>query len=182
MSSANLLRPPESAIALEIAFMPRMVKHCFRPGQALPVSGDDQDNPPMSTQAELLAEKVRFLLDNDFLQPRAIIDACQVSKQAINGWKRTGRIAKQHLPVLADLAGVTVEWLLSAEPPQTEAVISMRAGRPRWPFKTIPWDRYASLSQPDKDDLESRVDRIMSGYEATTSRDQRKSHAGKAAG
>jgi hypothetical protein len=182
MSSANLFRPPACSMAMEIAFMPGMVKHCFRSGQALPAPLGNPDNPPMPTQAELLAEKIRFLLEHGFLQTQAVIDACRVTKQAINGWKRTGRIAKQHLPVIADLAGVDVQWLLNPEAPRQDAVISMRAGRPRWPFKLVSWERYSALSEADRSDLDARLDRIVAGYEATESRDPRKSLAGRFAG
>lgn len=42
----------------------------------------------MDTRAPMLAEKIRFLLENGFVQHSALADACDVSKQAITGWKR----------------------------------------------------------------------------------------------
>lgn len=44
----------------------------------------------MDTRAPMLAEKIRFLLENGFVQHSALADACDVSKQAITGWKRPG--------------------------------------------------------------------------------------------
>ena len=81
--------------------------------------------------SERLAEKLAFLLDGDYLQYAALAKACGVTKQAITGWRKTGRIAKPHLPIITELAGVTVDWLISDEPPEEEKVIAMRAPKPR---------------------------------------------------
>lgn len=159
-----------------------MVKQCFVDSQALPASGIRSDNPSVDTQAHKLAEKIRFLLDNDFVQHSTLAAACGVSKRALTGWKRTGRVAKQHLQVIADMSGVTVPWLISADPPTQEAVVALRAPKPRWPFRSVTWERYLALSRADKDDLDARLERIVSAYEATDSQTPRKSPAGHSSG
>lgn len=174
MRDASFFRPPAASTAFVIASMPDMVKHCFRGGQALPAAQADDDHAPMKTAAPLLAEKIRFLIDEGFVSPAQLVAACNVSKQAITGWRKTGRVAKDHLHVIADLAGVTVEWLLSADPPLRQTVVDMRAPKPRWPFLRVSWDRYLSLSRDDKADLDQRVERIILGYEASSDSDPRK--------
>lgn len=136
----------------------------------------------MNTSAPMLAEKLRFLVDGKFVQQSALADACGVSPQAVTGWKRTGRIAKKHLAVIADMSGVTVEWLLSPDPPSHETVVAMRAPKPRWPFQRVTWDRHLALSRDDRADLDARLDRIVAGYEASNGDNHRKSNAGRASG
>lgn len=51
------------------------------------------------------------------LQDIAIASACAVTKQAIPGWRATGRIAKKHLPALAKLSKRSLEWWISGDTP-----------------------------------------------------------------
>ncbi len=37
---------------------------------------------------------------------------CKVSAQAVNGWRKTGRIAKRHLPKIAALTGKPLDFFL----------------------------------------------------------------------
>jgi hypothetical protein len=48
-----------------------------------------------------LAKKLADLLASGELKASEVATACGVSDQAVNGWKKTGRIAKEHLPTLA---------------------------------------------------------------------------------
>jgi len=41
--------------------------------------------------------------------------ACGVSPQAVNGWKKTGRIGKDQLPKLAQLTGRPLSWWLGGD-------------------------------------------------------------------
>jgi len=46
----------------------------------------------------------------------ALADACDVTAQAVNGWRKTGRLAKRHIPKIAALTGKTLEYFLGDEP------------------------------------------------------------------
>lgn len=48
-----------------------------------------------------------------------IAKACSVSKQAVQGWIKTGRIDKKHLPKLAELTKLPLEWWLDSSQPTT---------------------------------------------------------------
>lgn len=46
----------------------------------------------------------------------AMAEACGVTPQAVNGWRKTGRIHKRHLKTAARLTGRPLEYFLDAEP------------------------------------------------------------------
>jgi hypothetical protein len=74
----------------------------------------------------------------------ALADACHVTAQAVNGWRKTGRVAKRHLGTIAKLTGRPLEYFLgeSADPGATlwlklgieegEAIKRLRDGDPDW--------------------------------------------------
>ena len=43
----------------------------------------------------------------------AIAAACRVTKQAVGGWRKTGRIRKSHIPILAKLSETDLEYWLT---------------------------------------------------------------------
>lgn len=45
----------------------------------------------------------------------ALAKACGVTDQAVNGWRKTGRIAKRHIPKIAELTGKPLEYFLNAD-------------------------------------------------------------------
>jgi hypothetical protein len=74
----------------------------------------------------------------------ALADACHVTAQAVNGWRKTGRVAKRHLGTIAKLTGRPLEYFLgeSVDPGATlwlklgieegEAIKRLRDGDPDW--------------------------------------------------
>jgi hypothetical protein len=59
-----------------------------------------------------LAKKLADLLASGELKASEVATACGVSDQAVNGWKKTGRIAKEHLPTLALMSRRPLDWWL----------------------------------------------------------------------
>lgn len=78
--------------------------------QALIDDVSKQDNQAMidnkKKPAEKLAEQITALIDASEKTSATIAAECGVSPQAVNGWKRTGRISKDMLPKLASSLGV----------------------------------------------------------------------------
>ncbi|MFD2754267.1 helix-turn-helix domain-containing protein [Comamonas terrae] len=72
----------------------------------------------MLSTAQQLAAKLESVLSDPRIKQSDIADACGVSKQAVQGWKKTGRIDKKHLPKLAQVTGKPLEWWLSIDGPQ----------------------------------------------------------------
>lgn len=64
--------------------------------------------------SDLLAQKVRLALARFDGPMREVAAACGVSVAAVSEWKRTGRIAKKHLPILARITRTPLEWWLSS--------------------------------------------------------------------
>lgn len=90
----------------------------------------------------------RLLVAMDEAKPRvtstALAEACGVTDQAVNGWRKTGRVAKRHLGTIAKLTGRPLEYFLgdTASPGATlwlklgieegEAIKRLRDGDPDW--------------------------------------------------
>lgn len=46
---------------------------------------------------------------------RAIAAACKVSDQAITGWQKTGKVDHAHMPAIAKICNVRLQWLMAGE-------------------------------------------------------------------
>lgn len=81
----------------------------------------------------------------DSHQPRVssavVARECRVSAQAVNGWRKTGRIAKRHLTKIAELTGRPLEFFLNAEAAavperypieEAQAIKRLRGALPAW--------------------------------------------------
>ncbi|SOY65627.1 putative phage repressor [Cupriavidus phytorum] len=62
-----------------------------------------------------LGQKLKEALDSGAMDAAALAKACGVSRQAVYGWLKTGRVAKEHLPVFAKLSGKPLEWWLGSD-------------------------------------------------------------------
>lgn len=72
----------------------------------------------MLSTSQRLAGKLEEVIRESNLKQSDIAVACGVTKQAVQGWIKTGRIAKNHLPKLAEISGRPLTWWLAGE--QTE--------------------------------------------------------------
>lgn len=84
-----------------------------------------------------LAANFTKALEESGVAPKAIAEARDITEQAVSNWKRTGKIARAHLPTIAALTGWSVERLLSldsgafarSEEPSPEYAGTPRASR-----------------------------------------------------
>lgn len=79
-------------------------------------------SPLTSEQATLAANFTKALAESG-IAPKAIAEACDITEQAVSNWKRTGKIAREHLPTIATMTGWTVAQLLqpaTRDVPQAE--------------------------------------------------------------
>lgn len=72
--------------------------------------------PPSAEQRALAANFTRALAESG-IAPKVIAEARDITEQAVSNWKRTGKIAREHLPTIASLTGWSVERLLGEHPP-----------------------------------------------------------------
>lgn len=94
-----------------------------------------------------LARRLREAMDkrDARITSAALALECKVTDQAVNGWRKTGRIAKKHLPTIArvtgkplhyflgqDAAGVSTNYGLVLGIEEAEAITRLRERHPDW--------------------------------------------------
>lgn len=62
-----------------------------------------------------LGQKLQQALDSGVMDAAALARECGVTRQAVYGWLKTGRVAKEHLPIFARLSGKPLEWWLNSD-------------------------------------------------------------------
>lgn len=67
-----------------------------------------------------LGQKLQEALDSGALDAASLAKECGVTRQAVYGWLKTGRVAKEHLPVFSRLSGKPLEWWLRSDVSKTE--------------------------------------------------------------
>lgn len=126
MNLANAAGPPASSMALSRAgsricsvAMPELkhyftsdVKHCL-----IPSARPGADNQLMLDSPEL-ARRLKIAMDTH--EPRItsvrMAEVCKITPQGVNGWRKTGRIAKRHLTKIAAETGQPYGYFLEAAP------------------------------------------------------------------
>ncbi|MCK4121368.1 helix-turn-helix domain-containing protein [Ralstonia pseudosolanacearum] len=111
-----------------------------------------------TTDTAALAHRISQAIDEAKLTAAEIAAECGVTPQAVNGWKRTGRIGKGHLPKLAELTGKSLEWFLGSDE-QPKAPTAGSKGFPARPITV-----YESLDElpPESTVLIAHVDVVLS--------------------
>lgn len=69
----------------------------------------------MLSTSEKIRAKLQEVLETSPLRQSEIAAACGVSKQAVQGWIKTGRVDKKHLPSLAAVSGKSLDWWLDSD-------------------------------------------------------------------
>lgn len=67
----------------------------------------------MVTKEQQIGMKLAAALLHAKVSVADVAEACEVSPQAVYKWLRTGQIAREHLPKLAQLTGITTDALLN---------------------------------------------------------------------
>ncbi len=86
----------------------------------------------MTPEQQALAANFTRALAESGIAPKAIAEARDITEQAVSNWKRTGKIAREHLPTIAQLTGWSVERLLGTvreDPPPEFAGMAKIARR-----------------------------------------------------
>lgn len=123
----------------------------------------------MLTTSAALAKKLAYAIEEKGLSQVEIAKRCSVSKQAVQGWKKTGRIAKQHMLVLAEMSGLPLDWWLDSsqltytatqDAPAPAPVVKQVPppyGNPPWPFRSITPAQYGALSEHQRSMIEGFI-------------------------
>lgn len=99
-----------------------------------------------------------------------IAEKCGVSKQAVSGWLKTGRIDKQRLLKIAAVTNKTVSWFIDENEawgePAPKAYL-LREPEPiysisRWPFISVSSIEYSALSERQKAMVEGYIKGLLS--------------------
>lgn len=82
----------------------------------------------MLDSAKLAALLVKAMADSrPPVTNTALAAACEVSKQAITGWRKNGRIAKKHLHTIAGLTGKPLSYYLDENAHRDSHALSEKA-------------------------------------------------------
>ena len=71
----------------------------------------------MLTTSERMAQKLAEAIAGAKLRQSDVAQACGVTKQAVQGWLKTGRIDKKHLATLAQLTNHPLTWWFDTSDP-----------------------------------------------------------------
>jgi len=67
-------------------------------------------------QASVMAAKFKLAMDNaPLIRNSVIAGKCGVTIQAVSGWRKTGRIGKNHLPIISELTSTSLDWWLDGD-------------------------------------------------------------------
>lgn len=77
-----------------------------------------------------LGERLRELIEASPYNAAEVAKACGVTRAAVYGWLKTGRVHKRHLPKLANLLRTSVDGLLNEGAPTTRT----SGGDVEWSF------------------------------------------------
>jgi DNA-binding Xre family transcriptional regulator len=78
-----------------------------------------------NTAARMAAKLAEAMAANSEIKQTDIAKECGVTKQAVQGWIKTGRFDKKHLSTLSRVTGKPLWWWLDADPEASaEALVS----------------------------------------------------------
>jgi transcriptional regulator with XRE-family HTH domain len=69
-----------------------------------------------------IGERIKKYLDDNPGEASRIAKELDISRQAINGWKRTGAISKKHLGGLSKVTGRSISYWMSGEEAPPESI------------------------------------------------------------
>lgn len=123
----------------------------------------------MLSTSEKLAVRLKQAVKESGLSQVAIAEKCAVSKQAVSGWLKTGRIDKQHLLKVAGITSRAMSWFVE----EVEQYAYVQGGHKVtdegknptpscWPFVSISATEYGCLSERQKGLVEGYVKGLLS--------------------
>ena len=127
----------------------------------------------MLSTSERMAKKLKLALSVRGMSQIAFANACGVSKQAVQGWLKTGRVDKKHLPKFVAVLNYPLAWWLADEeissypaaPAPMAAQISEPDTKPfvrdSWPFSSISRSEYSKLSDRQMGMVEGYVRALL---------------------
>lgn len=69
----------------------------------------------MVDRAEIIRERLELAFQETGKRPTDLADFCDVTEQAVSKWRRTGKIARDHLPRVSEFFGKSIAWLMGED-------------------------------------------------------------------
>lgn len=168
-------------------------------GKALPETKPETYDKAMLSTSSRLAQKLTQVMQEQRISGSAIAVRCGVSKQAVYGWKTTGRMDKKYLPALAELTGKPLEWWLEGGSTQPDAAakkalqwipqeptpppVAMQPSQRvedaavtpicTWPFKEVTYKRFMALPREAQREIDEYLDSMVLRWEKKLSKSER---------
>lgn len=127
----------------------------------------------MLSTSQLMADKLRRALNTRGMSQAVFAERCKVSKQAVQGWLKTGRVDKKHLQTFVAVLGYPLEWWLDADAsaaipapaPSPSHVarepVPIQYGSTAWPFDSVSPTEYATLTERQKGMVEGYIKGLL---------------------
>jgi transcriptional regulator with XRE-family HTH domain len=142
--------------------MDRNSKALLVHGKALADSGAETYDKAMLSTSTRLAAKLKTALAEKSMSQTAFAEKCGVSKQAVQGWVKTGRIDKGHIAKFVDILDKPLEWWLDVDAAPAQSSIGVRETS-RTEYKLNRWP-FLSVSQREYERLDERQMGMVEGY------------------
>lgn len=111
--------------------------------------GDNQ--AMLETDRKAAAERLRAAMKTAGISNTVLAEAAGVSVQAVTGWLKTGKIARERIPVVAATVQRSVDWLLTGrEPARIREQRAVYEGGVYSGDEQILIEKYRSLSPEDR--------------------------------
>lgn len=135
-------------------------------GKALADSTSTAYDQAMLSTSQRMAEKLKTALAARGLSQKEFAERCGASKQAVQGWIKTGRVDKKHLPKFVEVLKYPLEWWLDgtiAAPSTKKSQITEPepAYTLHWPFSNISRAEYETLNDHQKGMVEGFIKGLL---------------------
>lgn len=70
-----------------------------------------------SQEQRAIAEKLKVAIDDRKIDRKRVAKICGVTEQAVSNWIKTGKVAKRHLPKIATLSGLELDYFFNDKSP-----------------------------------------------------------------
>jgi hypothetical protein len=128
----------------------------------------------LETERKAVGARLRIAMKETAVSNTTLAEAAGVSVQAVTGWLKTGKIARERIPVVAATVRRSVDWLLTGRgPAQVHEQRSAYEGRAYSRDEEALIEKYRSLPPEDRKRLQKIATALVPIRHVRTKRNMR---------